>query len=245
MKRLTWIWGTLSACTFALTFAAPASAQDKKDDKPKAEAKKPEAKPETKAQDKKPSEKPAAGAPPVMDAKAMAEMTAQMEKLAAPGENHKLLEGMVGDWTFVSKFWMDPSAPPSESTGNSTTKAILGGRFFHSEHTGKVPMPGPDGKMVDKDFHGIGVSGFDNVKQKFTHTWIDNFGTMIMMFEGTYDPGTKTFTYTSECEMMPGMSSKVREVIKVIDKDKHVFEWYETRGPTEVKTMEITYTRKK
>jgi Protein of unknown function (DUF1579) len=37
----------------------------------------------------------------------------------------------------------------------------------------------------------------------------------------------------------------VREVIKVTDKNHHVFEWYENRGGQETKTMEIDYTRKK
>jgi hypothetical protein len=66
-----------------------------------------------------------------------------------------------------------------------------------------------------------------------------------MYSEGDYDPATKTFTYTSEIEMLPGMKTKIREVIKVVDKDHHDFEWYEDRGGQETKTMEIKYTRKK
>jgi hypothetical protein len=41
------------------------------------------------------------------------------------------------------------------------------------------------------------------------------------------------------------MKTKAREVIKVVDKDHHIFEWYEDRGGQEVKTMEINYARKK
>jgi len=48
----------------------------------------------------------------------------------------------------------------------------------------------------------------------------------------------------SEYEMMPGMKTKIREVIKFKDNDHRLMEWYEDRGGTEVKTMEITYTRK-
>ena len=69
--------------------------------------------------------------------------------------------------------------------------------------------------------------------------------TGIMMSTGAYDSTTKTFTYNSEMEMMPGMKTKVREVLKVVDADHHNFEWYENRGGQEVKTMEINYTRKK
>jgi hypothetical protein len=68
-------------------------------------------------------------------------------------------------------------------------------------------------------------------------------GTMILNSEGTYDAASKTFNYTANCEMMPGMPVKIREVIKITDKDHHMFEWYEDRGQGETKTMEIAYTR--
>lgn len=173
-----------------------------------------------------------------------ADMMAMMTELAKPGENHKLLASGVGQWTYTVKMWMDPSAPPSESSGTSVTKEALGGRYFISEHNGKMQMPGPDGKMVETEFKGIATEGYDNVKKKFVSSWIDNMGTGIMLSEGTYDAATKTFTYNTECEMMPGMKTKIRETIKIVDKDHRVFEFYEDRGGTEVKTMEIKYTRK-
>jgi len=41
---------------------------------------------------------------PSMDAAAMQEMM----KLGSPGENHKFLEPMVGEWTHVVRWWMQP-----------------------------------------------------------------------------------------------------------------------------------------
>lgn len=93
------------------------------------------------------------------------------------------------------------------------------------------------------EFLGHSMEGYD--KQKFVNTWMDNMGTGIMMTEGTYDEATKTFTYTGEFEPMPGMKQKVREVVKLTDKNHMVLEWYEDRGGKEVKTMEIGYTRQK
>jgi hypothetical protein len=126
--------------------------------------------------------------------------------------------------------------------------AIYGGRYFRSEHKGKINMPGPDGKPVERTFEGTATTGFDNAKGKFWGGWIDNMSTGVFLSEGTYDAATKTFTYTGTMEMGPVMGkSKVREVIKIIDKNKHIMEWYETNekmGPGEMKTMEITYTRK-
>ena len=48
------------------------------------------------------------------------------------------------------------------------------------EYSGKFKMPGADGKMKDMNFKGISLDGYDNVKQKFVSTWIDNMGTGIM-----------------------------------------------------------------
>jgi hypothetical protein len=41
------------------------------------------------------------------------------------------------------------------------------------------------------------------------------------------------------------MKQKIREVVKLTDKDHMQLEWYEDRGGKEAKTMEIDYTRKK
>jgi hypothetical protein len=184
--------------------------------------------------------KPSAAQP---SAEEMQKMMAQMMELAKTGENHKLLGEMAGSWTYGVKMWMDPSGKPQESKGTATRKAIMDGRFFVAEHSGKFQMPGADGKMKDMNFKGMAIEGYDNVKKKFVSAWIDNMGTMILNSEGTYDAASKTFTYNANCEMMPGMPVKIRETIKVTDKDHHLFEWYEDRGAGEAKTMEISYTR--
>jgi hypothetical protein len=174
------------------------------------------------------------------------EMMATMMALAKPGENHKLLADMVGTWDYKVKYWMNPdsNAPPSESAGQSVTRAVMGGRYVISEVNGKMQMPGPDGKMMDMDFSGMGVDGYDNAKKLYVSSWIDNMGTGIMNSEGTYDAAAKTLNYNSEYEPMPGMKTKVRMAVKVMDKDHHTMQFFEDRGGKEVKTMEIAYTRK-
>jgi hypothetical protein len=198
----------------------PSAAQDKEKAEGKAEAKAP------------------AGQPGEGD------MMKMMMELAKPGDNHKLLSRGVGTWSYGVKFWMDPKGPPMESSGTTVTKAIMDGRYLVSDHTGKMQMPGPDGKMMDIEFKGMAVEGYDNSTKKFVASWIDNMGTGIMHLVGDYDAASKTFTYRAEYEPMPGMKTKVREVIKITDNDHRTFEWYEEQGGTEVKTMEINYTRK-
>lgn len=172
------------------------------------------------------------------------DMMAMMMEMAKPGENHKMLQEGVGTWSYVVKWWMSPDAPPMESSGTSVGRSVMDGRYLISEHTGKMQMPGPDGKMMDSEFKGMGTEGYDNAKKKFVASWIDNMGTGLMHMEGTYDPSTKTLTYIGEYEMMPGMKTKVRETIKYTDKNHRTFEFFEARGDKEVKVMEMNYTRK-
>ena len=187
---------------------------------------------------------PPSGQPTAED---MQKMMTQMMELAKLNENHKLLADLAGTWSYTVKMWMnpDPSAKPEEYKGTAVRKPMMDGRYFVMDVSGKMQMPGPDGKKKDMTFKGMSFEGYDNVKQKFVSSWIDNMGTGIMMSEGTYDPATKTFTYNAEGEFIPGMKQKIREVIKIVDKDHHTFEWYEDRGGQEAKTMEIHYTRKK
>jgi hypothetical protein len=174
-----------------------------------------------------------------------AEMMKQMMELSKLNENHKMLADLAGTWNYTVKFWMnpDPNAKPQESKGTAVRKPIMGGRFYTVDVSGKMQMPGPDGKMKDFSFKGMGLDGYDNVKKKFVGSWVDNMGTGIMTSQGDYDPATKTFTYTGEYEAIPGMKQQIREVVKLVDKDHHTFEWYENRGGQEAKTMEINYTR--
>jgi hypothetical protein len=172
------------------------------------------------------------------------EMMEKMMELSKPGENHKLLARGVGTWTYTVKMWMnpDPKAPPIESRGQSVAKETMDGRFVISDHTGKFPMPGPDGKMTEMEFKGMAVEGYDNVQKKFVATWIDNMGTGIMILEGLYRDSS--FIYHGEYEPIPGMKTKVREIIKVVDQNHRTFEFFEYRDGNYVKTMEMEYTRK-
>ena len=220
MKKLKFAIGTIAAAFTAALFTAPVFAQES-------------------------SPNPAAAAAPAAGQPNEAEMMKQMMELAKLNENHKLLKDSVGTWSYAVKMWMngDPSSKPEESRGIAKRTAIMDGRFVVMDVAGRMQMPGADGKMKSMTFKGHGLEGYDNVKKKFVGTWMDNMGTGIMMSEGDYDPATKTFTYNSEMEPMPGMKTAVREVLKMTDKNHMTFEWYENRGGQEVKTMEINYTR--
>ncbi len=188
----------------------------------------------TQAADTKPATKPAA-APGVPDEKTM---QAAFEKMAAVGENHKLLQGFAGEWDAAVKMWLAPGAPPMETTGTMSSKAIMGGRFVLGHYTGS---------FQGQPFEGKATMGYDNLTGKFWNTWFDSMSTGVALMYGKHDPATGTFTYTGEIPdpMAPATQIKVRQVFKVTDHDHHAMEWHETHAGKEAKTMEINYTRKK
>ena len=158
-------------------------------------------------------------------------------KVATPGEGHKVLEPMVGSWDVQMTMWQAPGAPAQVSKGVSEDTWVLGGRFVresvHSEFNG---MP----------FEGLGYTGYDNYKRQYVGSWMDTMGTMMMTMTGSADASGKVITATSTMDdVMSGKKITVRQVTRIVDANKHVFEMF---GPdptgSEFKMMEAVYTRK-
>jgi hypothetical protein len=166
-----------------------------------------------------------------------AAMMAAYEKAAAPGDQHKQLQKMVGKWSIALKTWMAPGQPPTETAGTATVKSLLGDRFVQMEVAST---------FMGKPFNGIGIHGYDNTKKKYVGTWIDSMSTGIMRSEGTADATGKVLTaQATASDPLTGKESKMRIVQKWESDDKIVEEFFEKRGPKEQKVMEITYTRTK
>jgi len=187
---------------------------------------------------------PLAAKEPDKDAK-MPEMTAEQkammeawEKAGKTGEQHKQLEAIAGNWTAKQSMWMDPKTPPMTETGTSSNTLTLGGRHLRSEYRSQ---------WMGQPFEGVSHIGYDNVTGKYYNSWMDNSSTGLFVAHGDYDAATKTYTFTGEMNdpAQGGAKVPMREVLRIIDNDHHIFEMHETRGGKEAKTMQIEYTRAK
>ena len=174
---------------------------------------------------------------PQMSAEEKAAMEA-MQKAMTPGENHKMLNNMVGTWNATISMWMSPEAKPTVSKGTSTNRWIMGNRYMEQKFTGK---------FMDMPFSGIGYTGYDNVKKQYWGTWMDNMSTGTMMMTGNTDDGGKTFKFTgSMADPMTGKDAPMEEHVTVKSKDEHTFEmWGPAPDGKMFKMMEIVYKRKK
>ncbi len=174
------------------------------------------------------------------DEKAMAEMMA----LLKPGKHHKHLDAFVGKWNYELKWQMAPDAPAESSTGTSETKWVMDGMFIQDDTQGASEEPGMDGKPVR--FRGLGLTGYDPIKEIYTSTWVDNMGPGMMISTGTCEADGKSFTFKGDmADPMTGeKSKKYRITHKVESADRHVMEMF-IAGPDgkEFRNMVITYTR--
>jgi hypothetical protein len=176
--------------------------------------------------------KPAA---PPMDEKAAMDA---MVKASTPGEPHKKLAMMAGTFDTKVKMWMQPGAPPQESSGTSENKMILGGRYLEQHFSGT---------MMGQPFAGQGMTAYDNVTKKYMGTWADTMTTGLMISNGSAGATPNTIKMNATMsDPMTGKMSTASETVTITDADHHMLEMW-AAGPDgkTFKMMEINYTRKK
>jgi len=166
-------------------------------------------------------------------------MMQMMMKYGTPGELHKKLEAMVGNWNFITRWWAEAGAPPEESKGTSVNKWILGGRFVQEDITGD---------MMGQPFHGMGITGYDNYNQKYQYLWIDEMATCFMIADGTIDNSGKIITFEGTYDdYMTGQKDKeFKSIIKLIDNDTRIYQAYDhAPDGKEYLSFEVAYKRAK
>lgn len=160
----------------------------------------------------------------------MEEMMAEMARLGAPGEHHKMLGRTVGDWDVEATFMM-PGGEPMKGAGSMSCEWVLDGRFV------KTDFSLPD--FMGAPFQGIGYNGYDNGKQQYVGVWMDNMSTMAFVTEGEMlDDG-------SFVSIGPNaMGGKMKIVSRMDGEDAIVDTFYDQIEGEWVETGTMHYTRK-
>ncbi len=164
-----------------------------------------------------------------------AEMQAMMES-GTPGENHKVLDALVGDWAGEWKIYWAPDQEPAVSQGTVKREWILGGRYIQEyvEATGAMGT-----------FNGVGYSGFNNIDGQYEFVWMDSMSTAIFFETGTYDPKTKILTSrNSRRDPATGKVINGWGKLDLSKPDRHTFVGYATTaGGQEYKCFEGVLNR--
>lgn len=154
-----------------------------------------------------------------------------------PSSAHKMMAKNVGEWETTMQMWEAPNSKPTKSEGTCKSEMILGGRYMESKYSGKV---------MGMPFEGISTDGFDNAKQVYVNTWVDNMGTGIMHSEGKYDEATKTVNYVGTMfDPMQNTDVSYRQTMQTIDDNHMVMEMFNiNKDNKEYKSLRVEYVRK-
>lgn len=158
-------------------------------------------------------------------------------QMPQPGAQHELLRPFEGTFRAVVKIHMGPGEP-IVSAGTMVNRFVLGGLYLAQEYQGddaEGPFPA---------FEGRGFWGFNFGSNLYEGFWIDNASSIMQREDGQVDESGKLWEMHSEIVHPQAGKMKKRSLIRLLDDDHHEMESFMTpEGGTEMKTMEISYTR--
>ena len=166
-------------------------------------------------------------------------MMAKHQQYNTPGAEHKVLEPLIRNFTFVTRHFAKPGDKPMEATGASENTWVYGGRFV--KHNFKMAMG-------NETMEGVGYTGYDLYRKEYEQIWLGDMGTGLMRGAGSFDAASKTITIAGDfsCPMADDKAKTYRSQWKIVSPDKHVLSMYTTdEAGKEFLIVEETYTRKK
>lgn len=170
------------------------------------------------------------------DAEKMQQMMEAAKKFTEPSEKHKLLEKFIGTWKLETRFVMQGKKSPPQP-GKSTCGWLIKGRWIKSEG---------EGVMMGKPLKGFHILGYDNFKQSYVGTSVQNLDTAMLRYEGDVDPKSKALVmYGKLDEYLTGEHDKmVKYVWRFKSPDHYVFEVHDLSiGEKNTMVIEQTFTR--
>ncbi len=145
---------------------------------------------------------------------AMDEGMLKMMAAGAPGEHHRVLDTLIGEWQGFVRIRMEPGAEPMEMPTTISREWVLGGRYVTESVKSETDM-GP--------FEGMGVMGYNNLDGLYEVGWIDNMSTGIFTEQGSYEARTKTFRFSGKHrDPVTGHMVLTSSVLDLSNPDRHV-----------------------
>lgn len=161
--------------------------------------------------------------------------------VAKPGPHHELMQPIEGTFSAEVRLFMGPGDPVI-SSGTMVNRWELNGLFLSQTYQGDPMGPGMPA------FEGRGYWGYNDATGQYEGLWLDIATSMFQLERGTVDTTGKVWTMHGELAHPGGAGTLAkRSVFRVEGPDRHVMEQYMTfpGAPSEVKTMEIAFTRRK
>ncbi|NNE91347.1 MAG: DUF1579 family protein [Verrucomicrobiales bacterium] len=162
----------------------------------------------------------------------------EIREKAEPGPNHALLDPCVGEWKVRMQYRLKPDSNPETAVGKAEIRWILGKRFLEQTIEGK----GAAGSL-----EGIGLIGYDNIRKKYTATWINTMSTGQMRATGAVAGDRRTFQFKATAtDPIDGKEKQFDMVFRIVDANTLQYLVYAPNpdGGDRITMMNIGYQRK-
>ena len=165
-------------------------------------------------------------------------------RLALPGDNHRWLEPLVGQWQVEMRVFFAPGQAPLVSKELTATRSwILGGRYLREELSG-VFAGNPSNR--------IATLGFNNLDERWELSTIDTFEPGMMAYASTSRGTASRFELRGESTeagmgaVATGRKRDLRFEFEVVDGNKNMQKIYlKYPGQPEMLFVEQIFTRKR
>lgn len=144
------------------------------------------------------------------------EQTQELPQMnAEPQKEHKWLQKLVGEWTYVSVGEMGPDEPSVSCDGTESVTS-LGGLWTLGEGHGEMP----GGALMTT----LMTLGYDSQKKRFVGTFIGSMMTNLWIYDGELDEAERVLTLNAEGPdfSVPGKTAQYRDVIEFKSDDDRV-----------------------
>jgi hypothetical protein len=132
-----------------------------------------------------------------------------------PVDEHKVLNRLVGDWTYEAKAVIDPDEPAKALKGVENVRS-LGGLWIIAESKGEMPDGGEASMIM--------TLGYNPQKKRYVGTLIGSMMTHLWQYEGEIDGSGNMLTLYSEGPHMvvEGITTRYKDIIEFEGEDLRV-----------------------
>lgn len=129
-------------------------------------------------------------------------------KPSEPQKEHKLLERLLGDWTFEADCMMGPGQAPVKSTGRESVRSMRGIWFVGEGESSIGDITGDT--MI--------TLGYNPQTQRYVGSWVGSMMTHMWVYDGEMDAEGKVLTLNAEGPdfSKPGKLSKYQDIMEFV-----------------------------
>jgi len=125
-----------------------------------------------------------------------------------------------------------PGGPPSVATGVQVNELRSGGLWMLNRMS-----------VNGGAYEGTGIWGFDPKTGHYSGAWVDNGTARIRMDDGSWDPVSRTMTWTSEAEHADGQRYQIRATSTFTGRTR-TYRSYATTNSGDVLLSTVVFTRR-